>query len=169
MEEYINEALHQGFICPSNSPAASSFFFVSKNNGGLRPCMDYRTLNSQTVKYPYPLPLVPAVLEECRGAHIFTKLDLRSAYNLIRIRPGGKWKTTFITPTGHYEYKVMPYRQANSLSVFQGLTNEVFRELLHRFVVYILIYSQPVRTSLSHGAGPSEAERTPPIPQAGEV
>ncbi len=70
----------------------------------MRPCIDYRTLNSQTVKLPYPLPLVPAALEELRGAHIFTKLDLRSAYNLVRIREGDEWKTAFITPSGHYEY-----------------------------------------------------------------
>ncbi|KAK3551983.1 hypothetical protein QTP70_031635 [Hemibagrus guttatus] len=86
MEEYISEALQQGFIRPSTSLAASSFFFVAKKDGGLRPCIDYRVLNSQMVKFAYPLPLVPVALEELCGAHIFSKLDLRSAYNLIRIR-----------------------------------------------------------------------------------
>ncbi len=102
MEEYIKEALNQGYIWPSSSPAASSFFFVGKKDGGLRPCIDYRALNSQTTKLPYPLPLVPAALEELRGARIFSKLDLRSAYNLVRIREGDEWKTAFITPSGHY-------------------------------------------------------------------
>ncbi len=114
MEEYIKEALNQGYIRPSSSPAASSFFFVGKKDGGLRPCIDYRALNSQTVKLPYPLPLVPAALEELRGARIFSKLDLRSAYNLIRIREGDEWKTAFITPSGHYEYLVMPYGLSNA-------------------------------------------------------
>ncbi|KAI2655159.1 Retrotransposon-derived protein PEG10 [Labeo rohita] len=77
MEEYISEALAQGFIQPSTSPAASSFFFVGKKDGGLRPCIDYRQLNSQVIQQPYPLPLVPAALEELRGAQVFTKLDLR--------------------------------------------------------------------------------------------
>ena len=102
MEEYVQEALRQGFIRPSTSPATSSFFFVAKKDGGLRPCIDYRHLNSQTVKFSYPLPLVPAALEQLRGARIFSKLDLRSAYNLIRIRRGDEWKTVFITPSGHY-------------------------------------------------------------------
>ncbi|KAK3570330.1 hypothetical protein QTP86_017159, partial [Hemibagrus guttatus] len=88
MEEYIKEALAQGYIHLSTSPAASSFFFVAKKDGGLRPCIDYRALNRITVKFRYPLPLVPAALEHLRGATIFTKLDLRSAYNLIRIRKG---------------------------------------------------------------------------------
>jgi len=84
MEEYIKEALAQGYIRPSTSPAASSFFFVAKKDRGLRPCIDYRALNSITVKFRYPLPLVPAALEHLRGATVFTKLDLRSTYNLIR-------------------------------------------------------------------------------------
>ncbi|KAK3511511.1 hypothetical protein QTP70_008990 [Hemibagrus guttatus] len=62
MEEYISVSLQQGFIRPSTSPAASSFFFVAKKDRGLRPCIDYRVLNSQTVKFAYPLPLVPAAL-----------------------------------------------------------------------------------------------------------
>ncbi len=71
MEEYIKEALQQVFIRPSTSPATSSFF-VGKKDGGLRPCIDYRTLNDQTVKLPYILPLVLAALEELRGARIFS-------------------------------------------------------------------------------------------------
>ncbi|KAK3555087.1 hypothetical protein QTP86_008044 [Hemibagrus guttatus] len=156
MEEYIKEALAQGYIRPSTSPAASSFFFVAKKDGGLRPCIDYRALNHITVKFRYPLPLVPAALEHLRGATIFTKLDLRSAYNLIRIRKGDEWKTTFITPTGHYEYLVMPYGLANAPSVFQDFIHEVLWEFLHRCVlVYIddiLIYSRSLAEHRQHVA-----------------
>lgn len=89
MEDYIKEALQQQFIRPSTSPAAFSFFFVGKKDGGLRPCIDYHKLNNQTVK-PYPVPLVPTPLKELRGACIFSKLDFRSDYNLVRIRNGDK-------------------------------------------------------------------------------
>ncbi|KAI2660045.1 Transposon Tf2-11 polyprotein [Labeo rohita] len=154
MEENIEEALNQGFIRPSTSPAASSFFFVGKKNGGLRPCIDYWQLNSQILQQPYPLPLVPAALEELRGAQVFTKLDLRSAYNLIRFRVGDEWKTAFVTPTGHYEYQVMPYGLSISPSVFQTFMNEVFREFLHRFVVVyiddISIYSRNMAEHRQH-------------------
>ncbi|KAK3555747.1 hypothetical protein QTP86_028976, partial [Hemibagrus guttatus] len=67
MEEYIEEALAVGHIRPSTSPAAAGFFFVGKKDGGLRPCIDYRRFNAITVRYPYPLPLVPAALEQLRG------------------------------------------------------------------------------------------------------
>ncbi|KAL0177211.1 hypothetical protein M9458_026105, partial [Cirrhinus mrigala] len=119
---------------------------MGKKDGGLLPCIDYRQLNSQIQQQPYPLPLVPAALEEFRGARIFSKLDLRSAYNLIHIREGDEWKMAFITPTGHYEYRVMPYGLSISPAVFQTFMNEVLWEYLHRFVmVYIddiLIYSR---------------------------
>ncbi|KAK3538047.1 hypothetical protein QTP70_027401 [Hemibagrus guttatus] len=156
MEEYIKEALAQGYIRPSTSPAASSFFFVAKKDGGLRPCIDYRALNRITVKFRYPLPLIPAALEHLRGATVFTKLDLRSAYNLIRIGEGDEWKTAFVTPTGHYEYLVMPYGLANAPSVFQDFIHEVLWEFLHRFVlVYIndiLIYSRNLAEHRHHVA-----------------
>ncbi|KAK3535970.1 hypothetical protein QTP70_022856, partial [Hemibagrus guttatus] len=154
MEEYIQEALTQGYIRPSTSPAASGFFFVAKKDGGLCPCIDYRALNQITVKFRYPLPLVPAVLERLHGATIFTKLDLRSAYNLIRIREGDEWKTAFVTPTGNYEYLVMPYGLANAPSVFQDFMHTVLRGFLHKCVLIyiddILIYSRSLAEHHQH-------------------
>ncbi len=145
MEEYIEEAMNSGFIRASTSPAGAGFFFVEKD-GGLRPCIDYRGLNNVTVKFCYPLPLVPSALEQLREATIYTKLDLRSAYNLIRIKEGDEWKTAFLTTRGHYEYQVMPYGLANSPAVLQSFINDIFRDLLNQYVVAyiddILIYSK---------------------------
>ena len=57
------ESLGQGYIRPSMSPVSSSFFFVKKKEGGLRPCIDYRGLNSMRVGFSYPLPLITRVVE----------------------------------------------------------------------------------------------------------
>ncbi|KAK3554936.1 hypothetical protein QTP86_001566 [Hemibagrus guttatus] len=145
MEEYIESSLAAGHIWPSMSPAAAGFFFVGKKDGGLRPCINYRGLNAVAIRYPYPLPLVPAALEQLRGAQAFTKLDLRSAYNLLRFREGDEWKTAFHTTHGHYEYCVMPFSLTNAPAVFQALINKVFRDLLGRGVIAyiddILVYS----------------------------
>ncbi|KAI2660046.1 Retrotransposon-derived protein PEG10 [Labeo rohita] len=154
MQKYIQEELAKGFITPSTSPASAGFFFVKKNDGGLRPCIDYRGLNEVTVKYRYPLPLVPSALEQLRSAKLFTKLDLRSAYNLIRIRAGDEWKTAFSTTSGHYEYRVMPFGLAYSPSCFQAFVNEVFRDMLNRWVIIyiddILIYSNSYSEHIQH-------------------
>ncbi|KAK3568081.1 hypothetical protein QTP86_030309 [Hemibagrus guttatus] len=134
MEEYIETALAAGHIWPSTSPAEAGFFFVGKKDGGLRPCIDYRGLNAITIPYPYPLPLVPAALEQLRGARIFTKLDLRSAYNLVRIKKEDEWTTAFHTTHVHYEYRVMPFGLTNAPAVFQALINGVFQDLLRKCV-----------------------------------
>uniref|UniRef100_A0AAY4A0C0 Gypsy retrotransposon integrase-like protein 1 n=1 Tax=Denticeps clupeoides TaxID=299321 RepID=A0AAY4A0C0_9TELE len=154
MEDYIAEALQQGFIRPSTSPAAAGFFFVKKKEGGLRPCIDYRGLNKATVKNRHPLPLLSTALDSLSRASIFTKLDLRSAYNLVRVREGDEWKTAFITPTGHWEYLVMPFGLCNAPAVFQHFINDVLRDMLGRWVFAylddILVYSQNEQDHVLH-------------------
>ena len=154
MESYIDEALTAGFIRPSTSPAGAGFFFVGKKDGGLRPCIDYRGLNQITVRNRYPLPLMSSSFDCLRGANMFSKLDLRNAYNLIRIREGDEWKTAFNTPNGHYEYLVMPFGLTNAPAVFQALVNDVLRDMLNRFVfVYlddILIFSRSREEHVQH-------------------
>ncbi|KAK1787905.1 hypothetical protein P4O66_016386 [Electrophorus voltai] len=87
---------------------------------------------------------VASALEQLRGAKYFTKLDLRSAYNLIRVKEGDEWKTTFSISTSHYEYLVLPYGLAMAPSIFQAYINEVLREYFGRSVIAyiddILIY-----------------------------
>ncbi|KAK3560394.1 hypothetical protein QTP86_008482 [Hemibagrus guttatus] len=80
--------------------------------------------------------------------------DLRSAYNLIRIKEGDEWKTAFLTTRGHYEYRVMPYGLANAPAVFQSFINEIFRDVLNKYVVAyiddILIYSKSEEEHQGH-------------------
>ncbi len=68
----------------------------------------------------YPLPLVNELLDAVRGCNIFTKLDLKSAFNLLRITTGDKWKTAFHTNEGLYEYLVMPFGLTNAPVAFQS-------------------------------------------------
>ncbi|KAK3540883.1 hypothetical protein QTP86_002978 [Hemibagrus guttatus] len=154
MNKYINESLAAGIIRPSTSPAGAGFFFVSKKDGGLRPCIDYRGLNKITIRNRYPLPLMATAFEILQEASIFTKLDLRNAYHLVRIRQGDEWKTAFNTPTGHYEYLVMPFGLTNAPAVFQALINDILRDMLDQFVfVYlddILIFSSSLQEHVIH-------------------
>ncbi|KAJ1579317.1 hypothetical protein NDA11_003332 [Ustilago hordei] len=108
LRRYLDENLEKGFIRPSKSPARSPVLFVPKKDGGLRLCVDYRGLNEITIKNRAPLPLIEEQLFLLRKARIYTKLDLRAAYNLIRVAKGDEWKTAFGTQLGLYEYLVMP-------------------------------------------------------------
>lgn len=147
----MSEAFRQRFISYSTLPATAGFFFVGKKDGRLRSCIDYRGLNKITVIYLYPLSLVPLAIEQIRGASIYTKLDLRSTYNLIRIRAGDEWKTTFSTTLGNYQYNVMPDGLANALPLKY---TDVFRDMLNCCVIVyigeIFIYSRSYKEHIMH-------------------
>ncbi len=95
-----------------------------------------------------------SAFEILQEASIFTKLDLRNAYHLVRIRQGDEWKTAFNTPSGHYEYLVMPFGLTNAPAVFQALINNVLRDMLNQFVLIylddILIFSSSLQEHVKH-------------------
>ena len=154
LRTYIDENLAKGFIRHSKSPAGSPILFVKKKDGSLRLCVDYRGLNKVTIRNRYPLPLIPELLDRLRTGRVFSKIDLRGAYNLVRIRPGDEWKTTFRTRYGLFEYRVMPFGLTNAPAVFQHMMNDIFREYLDQFMVAylddILIYSPDPNTHEQH-------------------
>jgi hypothetical protein len=80
LDEWLKEHLEKGYIRPSKSPMASPFFFVKKKDGSLRPIQDYRYLNSGTIKNAYPLPLIGELIDQLKGARIFSKFDIRWGY-----------------------------------------------------------------------------------------
>jgi hypothetical protein len=154
LKEYVQENLRKGFIRPSTSPAGYPILFVPKKNGKLRLCVDYRQLNDITIKNRHPLPLITELRDRLQGAQWFTTLDLRGAYNLIRIKAGEEWKTAFRSQEGHYEYMVMPFGLTNAPATFQGMIQSVLREYLDiSAVVYlddILIYSRTLDEHREH-------------------
>ena len=154
LREYLDDNLQKGFITPSESPAGSPILFVKKKDGSLRLCVDYRKLNNITVKNRYPLPLIGDLIDKLQDATVYTKIDLRGAYNLIRISPGEEWKTAFRCRYGLFEYRVMPFGLTNAPASFQHLMNHVFHDLLDKNVIVylddILIYSRSMEEHTQH-------------------
>jgi hypothetical protein len=109
-------------------------------------CVDYRSLNDVTVKNKYMLPRIEDLFDYMRDARVFSKIDLRSGYHQMKIRPSDIPKTTFSTRYGLYEFTVMSFGLTNAPAYFMNLMNKVFMEYLDRFVVvfidFILIYSK---------------------------
>jgi len=97
LNKYLHKMLAEGKIVHSKSPAGAPILFVPKPDRRLRLCMDYRQVNKLTILNKYPLPLMTELRERVAGATIFTKLDLKDGYHLIRIKKGDQWKTVFRT------------------------------------------------------------------------
>ena len=120
LEEYVTKNLRSGFIRSSSSPAGAPILFVKKKDGSLRLCHNFRGLNKITQKDKYPLPRITDLLDAPQKARIYTKIDLCSAYNLVRISKGDEWKTAFRTCYGLFEMMVMPFGLCNAPATFTG-------------------------------------------------
>jgi len=154
LREFLDENLRIGFIRPSKAGHGAPILFVKKKDGSLRLCVDFRGLNRLTKKDRYPLPLISDLLDAPGKARIYTKIDLRHAYHLVRIAEGDEAKTTFRTRYGSSEWLVIPEGLTNAPSAFQRFMNEVFSDLIDvSVIVYlddILIYSNNLAEHRKH-------------------
>jgi len=111
-------------------------------------------LNDITIKNRYPLPNIGELQDRLAKAKIFTKLDQRGAYNLIRMKEGEEWKTAIRTRYKHYEYLVMLFGLTNAPATCQALVNNILREFLDRTVIAylddMLIYSETKDEHVKH-------------------
>jgi hypothetical protein len=146
LKKQISKLQSNGFIFPSSSPWGAPMLFVEKKDGTQQMCVDYRSVNDVTIKNKYPLPRIEDLFDQMKGASIFSKIDLRSGYHLLKIRESDIPKTAFRTRYGLYEYTVMSFRLTNAPAYFMYLMNKVFMEYLDKIVVIfindILIFSK---------------------------
>ena len=154
LKKQLQILLDKGFIRPSSSPWGCPVLFVSKKDGSLRMCVDYRPLNEVTVKNKYPLPRIDILFDQLVGAKFFSKIDLRLGYHQIKIRVEDIPKTAFSTRYGLYEYTVMSFGLTNAPAYFMYLMNSIFFEELDVFVVIfiddILIFSKTEEEHAEH-------------------
>jgi hypothetical protein len=89
-------------------------------------CVDYRSLNDVTVKNKYLLPHIEDLFDQMRGARVFSKIDLRSGYHQMKIRPLDTPKTDFSIRYGLFEFTVVPFELTNAPAYFMDLKNKEF-------------------------------------------
>ena len=137
-EESIGEQLVQGVIVPSTSPWSSPVCMVTKKDGTIRFCVDYRKLNGLTKKNSYPLPRIDETLDALGGNQWFCTLDLQSGYWQVGMKEEDKEKTAFSSHMGLFQYNVLPFGLCNAPATFEAMMENMLSDYLwKRCLVYL--------------------------------
>jgi len=152
IDERVVKMVEAGFIEPSCSPWTSNLDVVSKKDGSLRFCVDYRKLNSVTRRDAYLLPRIDSGLDALSGAQFFSAFDLRSSYHQVPMDMKDADKTTFIIRTGTYRFRRVPFGLCKAGSTFQRVMDLALNGLnFNMCLVYlddIIVYSATVEEHL---------------------
>ena len=145
----------KGFIRASSSAYGAPILFVTKKTGEKRLCVDWRRLNSQTIRNAHPLPRIDETLDQLLGAQVMSKLDLANGYYQLLVDPADVHKTAMNCGRyGLWEWLVMGFGLANAPAKFQSLLNHVITPDMAEFcVVYlddILVFSRSEREHKQH-------------------
>ena len=153
-KSYVQDLLQKGKIRPRRSPYGAPLFFVKEGNKPLRGVVDYRGLNRITKRNNAPLPRSDEMFDMLGDARVFSKMDLKTGFHQIRIKPEHIEKTAFNTKYGQFEYLVMPMGLCNAPATFQSLMSRIFYDCIDVFmVVYmddLLIFSKDRSTHFKH-------------------
>ena len=165
LQTQLQFLLAKGYIRPSRSPYGSPVLFAPKKDGGLRLCIDYRQLNSQTVDDYYGLPKIRDIFDQAAGlpksqfgglgrSRYFSTIDLVWAYWQLKVSEQSVEKTTITTPLGNYEFLVVPFGVKQAPALFQRVIENVLRPYITKFcMVYlddIIIFSHTAEEHLEH-------------------
>lgn len=142
IDQELEEMLKLGVVEPSNSPWSSPILLVKKKDNTFRFCVDFRKLNSVTVRDSYPLPLVADTLDKLRDAKYLSSLDVRSAYWQVPMAESSKQYTAFTVPNrGLFQFTRMPFGLHNAPATWQRLIDNV---LGHDLEPHVFVYLDDV-------------------------
>ncbi|KAL0180385.1 hypothetical protein M9458_025827, partial [Cirrhinus mrigala] len=127
IEEEIQQMLKLGVIEPSRSPWSSPIVMVPKPDGTLRFCNDFRRLNEVSEFDGYPMPRVDELLDRLGRARYISTLDLTKGYWQVPLTASAKPKTAFSTPSGHWQYRTLPFGLHGAPATFQRMMDIILR------------------------------------------
>ena len=152
VKAHIQQLLDSQVIRESSSPYSSPIVLVTKKDGSLRLCVDYRQLNAKTRRDAYPLPRIEESLDALSGAKWFSTLDLASGYNQVPMVERDIPKTAFCTPFGLFEFNRMAFGLCNAPGTFQRLMERMFGDCRYQSVLLylddIIVFSTTVQQHL---------------------
>ena len=128
-ERQVKDLLDKGLIEPASGAWSSPVVLVRKKDKSWRFCVDYRRLNAVTQQDAYPLPRIDESLEALAGSRFFTTLDLLSGYWQVPLDAEAQERSAFITRSGLWKWKVLPFGLTSAPATFQRLMEQVLRGL----------------------------------------
>jgi hypothetical protein len=154
LKSLLDELLKKKFISPSTSSYSAGVLWEDKKDGSRRLCIDYRRLNSITVKKKYAMPEMHCLFEQLKGAKLFTKLDFRSGYWQILVDPASRHYTTMTTRYGNFCWNVMPFGVTDGPTTLMQLLQNLFFDCLDSFLLIylddLLIFSPSIEQHFQH-------------------
>jgi hypothetical protein len=154
LRRQIDKAISCSWIQPSRSNFGSPVLFVPKPDGTLYMCINYRAVNTLTVKDRYLLPHIEDILNSMHGSCWFIKLDMGAGYHQIRIATADRQITAFTTKFGFYEWRVLPFGLSNTPSQFLRMMNGILEPIKRKFIVVylddIMIHSRTLAEHVVH-------------------
>ena len=151
----MHELLESGQIVPSSSPYGAPILFAEKKgDGGLCMCIDYHSLNTNTITDLWPLPRIDEMLAWLHSAKYFSKLDLQDGYHQVPVKESDCFKMAFTCHYGTFEFNVVMFGFKNAPAHFQCSMNLLVADLLDECVLVdmddILIYSKTTSEHRDH-------------------
>jgi len=152
--EEVERMLKADVIEPAISEWASPVVLITKKDGSVRFCVDYRKLNALTVKDSYPLPRMDECLDSLGDAVVFSTLDCNSGYWQIPIDLKDRDKTAFVSHCGVHRFKRMPFGLCNAPATFQRALDMLLAKVKWvNALVYlddVIVYSKSVEEHIEH-------------------
>jgi hypothetical protein len=135
VEKKLEQMQRYGIIEPSSSPWASNLIIAKKKNNDIRICVDWRSLNSLTVKDAHPLPHLQQALDCLAGCSWFSTIDMRQGFLQVEINEADRQKTAFYTPSGLMQFRKMGFGMCNAPATYQRMTELIMSGLSWEEVV----------------------------------
>ena len=150
VNQEVDNMIRMNIIERSESAYASPIVLVKKPDGTNRFCIDFRKLNRITIFDAEPIPNPEQIFSRLSKDHYFSKLDLTKGYWQVPMKPEAKDKTAFISPSGLYQFKTMPFGLINAPATFSRIMRKLIQDMqcVDNYIDDILVHTQSWETHM---------------------
>ena len=129
LDKEVQYMLENDIIEESQSNWSSPCILVPKHDGGFRFCTDFRKVNDKTKSDSFPIPRIADCIDQIGNAKFVSTFDMLKGYWQVPLTQRAREISAFVTPSGLYQYKVMPFGMKNAPATFQRMVNKLVRDI----------------------------------------